>query len=160
MILSTLNGLQFHRWLPPHICAATSDHVGCLSPSPKTIRRCASSVGLLLRLYDVCVPPTASNGCEEWGLPKFLGVDVWKAKEQLQQPHIKILRQIAGARTSVATTILLRELDARPLVHAWWQRTMHFWNNFAESSPQSLHCQIALDDCWDAVGSKIGPLPS
>ena len=113
--------------------------------------RCASSVGLLLRFYGVCVPPTASYGCEVWGLRKLPGVAVRNARDQLQQAHIKILRQIAGARTIVATAILLRELDARPLVHAWWQRAKHFWNNLAESSPQSLHYQIALDDCWDAV---------
>lgn len=113
--------------------------------------RCATSVGLLLRLYDVCVPPTASYGCEVWGLRKLPGGVVRTAREQLQKAHIKILRQIAGARTSVATAILLRELTARPLVHASWQRTMHFWNNLAESPPHSLHYQIALDDCWDAV---------
>ena len=76
--------------------------------------RCASSVGLLLCLYGVCVPPTASYGCEVWGLRKLRGVAVRKARDQLQQAHIKILRQIAGARTGVATAILLRELDARP----------------------------------------------
>lgn len=113
--------------------------------------RCASSLGLLLQLYDVCVPPTASYGCEVWGFRKLPGVDDRKAREQLQQAHVKILRQIAGARATVATAILFRELGARPLVYAWWQRTVHFWNTLAGSSPQSLHYQVALDDCWDAV---------
>ena len=112
---------------------------------------CASSVGLLMRLYDVCVPPTASYGCEVWGLRKLPGGMLQKAKGKLEQAHIKIMRQIAGARTTVATAILFRELDARPLSYAWWRRVVRFWNSLAASPPNSLHYQIALDDCWDAV---------
>ena len=108
-------------------------------------------MGLLLRLYDVCVPPTASYGCEVWGLRPMPGGAMQRAKGKLEQAHIKILRQIAGARTTVATAILFRELDARPLSYAWWRRLVRFWNSLAASPPESLHYQIALDDYWDAV---------
>lgn len=66
-----------------------------------------------MHMYDVWVPPTAS-----YGVRMLPGGNVQKAREQLQQAHLKILRQVAGARTSVAAAILLRELDAGLLVHA------------------------------------------
>ncbi len=49
---------------------------------------------------------------------------------------------IAGARTSVATAILLRELDAR---HAWWQWTVHSGTQFGSSwSVDQLTCMRLL----------------
>lgn len=112
--------------------------------------KCATSVALLLHLYDVCVPPTASYGCEVWGVRR-LGGDLQKARAQLESAHVKMLRQIAGVRTSAPTAILFKELEMRPLVHVWWQRTVQFWNNLAAAPPNSLHHQVALADCRDAV---------
>ena len=115
---------------------------------------CSASVWLLLRVYDVCVPPTASYGCEVWALRTF-AIDARKARESLASSHLKMLRQIAGVRTAVATPILFRELDRCPLSHAWWQRVVKFWNNLVQMPAPSLHKQVALDDCHDAVVGNV-----
>ena len=115
--------------------------------------QCAS-VWLLFRVYDVCVPPTASYGREVWALRTF-AIDARKARESLASSHLKMLRQIAGVRTAVATPILFRELDRRLLSHAWWQRVVKFRNNLVQMPAPSLHKQVALDDCHDAVVGNV-----
>ena len=70
--------------------------------------RCVSSVHLLLRLYQVCVPPAGSYGCEVWGIRRLSGA-AQKARQRLASVHLQILRQISGIRTDVPTAILFRE---------------------------------------------------
>ena len=72
--------------------------------------------------YDACVPPTASYGCEVWGLRALPAGDRRKARAALGSAHFRILSEIAAVPTSVHQATLLRELDQRPLAHAWWQR--------------------------------------
>jgi hypothetical protein len=73
------------------------------------------SVGLLLRLYDACVPPAASYGCEVWGLRSLSGGDSRRGRAALVSSHVKILRHIAGVPTSVHAAILLQELNQQTL---------------------------------------------
>ena len=116
--------------------------------------QCSTSVWLLLRVYDVCVPPTASYACELWAL-RAMSAEHRKARDGMASKHIKILRQIGGVRTAVPTAVLFRELGVRPLPHIWWQRMVKFWNRLAELPASSLHKQAALDDCWDAIVGHV-----
>ena len=116
--------------------------------------RCVPSVHLLLRLYQVCVPPAGSYGCEVWGFRRLSGV-AQKARQTLASVHLQILRQISGIRFDVPSAILFRELQERPLQDVWLLRTIRFWNNLAGLPPGSLHRTIALDDCRDAIMHNI-----
>jgi hypothetical protein len=107
-------------------------------------------VHLLLRLYQVCVPPAGSYGCEVWGIRRLSGA-AQKARQRLASVHLQILRQISGIRTDVPTAILFRELQEKPLQDLWLLRSIRFWNNLAGLPPTSLHRKIALDDCRDAI---------
>ena len=49
----------------------------------------------------------------------------------LATAHLRLLRDIARVPTSVHTSILLRELEQRPLDHLWWRRAIRFWNTLA-----------------------------
>ena len=63
------------------------------------------------RLYDVCVPPTASGyGCESWGLLSLAGADA-RCMDDFAAAHIKVLKEICGVSTSVHHAILFRELE-------------------------------------------------
>ena len=70
--------------------------------------QCSMSAGLLLRLYDACVPPTASYGCEVWGLRSLLVGDSRRGWAALASSHLRILNDIAGVPTSVHAAISLR----------------------------------------------------
>ncbi len=113
--------------------------------------QCSTSVGLLLHLYGVCVPPTASYGCEVWALRRVPAGEVRKSRDKLPTSHLQILKDIAGVRTAVPTAVLLKELGVQPLHEMWWQRVVKFWNHLVDLPACSLHKQIALDDCRDAV---------
>ena len=111
---------------------------------------CVPSVHLLLRLYQVCVPPAGSYGCEVWGFRRLSGA-TRKARQGLASGHVQILRQISGIRTDVPTAILFKELQEKPLQDIWLLRSIRFWNNLSGLPPTSLHRKIALDDCRDAI---------
>ena len=112
--------------------------------------QCSTSVGLLMRLYSACVPSTASYGCEVWGLRKLRG-DSKRGRDALGTSHLRILKQLAALPSSVSTVLLLQELGQRPLLHAWCQRTVKFWNSLAGLPNASVYKQVALDSCRDAV---------
>ena len=46
--------------------------------------------------------------------------------ENLTKVHLQQLRQLAGIRRTVATDILLEELQQQPLHHVWLLRTAGF----------------------------------
>ena len=81
---------------------------------------CASSVGLLLRVYDACVPPTASYGCEVWGCYSFpVASSVLHAS--LAQQHLQTLKHILGVRSTVITHVLWQERPVKRL-EIWLQK--------------------------------------
>lgn len=111
---------------------------------------CATSIGLLLRVYQACVPPVASYACELWGhrtLPAPLKAD----RARLDQSHALILRKIVGLRGTVSAAVVYAEVGGAPLTRLWWVRLVRFWNALACQPDTSLHKLVALDDCKDAV---------
>ena len=115
---------------------------------------CASSVGLLLQVYKACVPPTALYGSEIWG-PYRLRAPVSSARAALGRSHFQILKQIAGVRSTVATPILLKELEAQPFEDDWWHRAVRFWNELASLPVTTIYKRIALDACQAAVTRNV-----
>ena len=105
--------------------------------------QCSLSVGLLLQLYEACVPPTASYGCEVWGLHRLAPGASRLGRAALATSHLKVLKEIARVPTSVHTNMLLHELGQRPLEHLWWRCTIRFWNT------------LAVDACRDAVTRDV-----
>ena len=107
--------------------------------------QCLSSVGLLFRVYMVCVPPTASYGCEVWGHYKFqIATAASGSCQALAKPHLHILRQISGVRRSTAVSVLLAEFGLMCLPDQWLLRAATFWNALAALPPTSLYKKMAL----------------
>ena len=168
----TCGGIQL-QWVPKYKylglvfdavqgLGLTFDHLrGKMLGSWALLRRqygnlqCVRSVGLLLHLYNACVPPTGSYGCEVWGL-RFLPASVSrKSRDALGSSHIQILRALATVPTSVSVVLLLRELGQRPLTELWWQRVVSFWNSLCDLPGDSLYRQVALDDISDANTRQV-----
>jgi hypothetical protein len=107
-----------------------------------------------LRLYNICVPPTASYGCELWAPYRLTG-STKGHRDALEFSHLQMLKNICGARFTVPTAILLHELSAQPLSSSWLLRAARFWNNLASLPPASLYRRLALDACRDAVCHNV-----
>ena len=105
--------------------------------------QCLSSVGLLFRIYMVCVPPTAPYGCEVWGHYK-LQIATAASRQALAKSHLHILRQISGVGSSTAVSILLAEFGLMSLPGQWLLRAATFWNALAALPPTSLYKKMAL----------------
>jgi hypothetical protein len=122
-------------------------------PRQKGCLQCLSSVGLLVRIYMVCLPPTASYGCEVWGhyrLPPAaanLRRALAKLRGALAKSYLHLLRQIWGVSGSTAEFILLAELGLQSLPDAWLLRRATFWNALAALPPASLYKKMALNTC-------------
>ena len=111
--------------------------------------QCVRSVGLLLQLYEACVPPAGSYGCEVWEL-QDLPASSRKGRDALGSSHLQVLRALATIPTSVSVVVLLQELGQRPLSHLWWQRVVCFWNSLCSLPDDNLYRQVASDDISDA----------
>ena len=112
--------------------------------------QCVRSVGLLLHLYNTCVPPTGSYGCEVWGLRSLPAGASRKGRDALSCSHLQILRGLTVVPTSVNIVVLLQELGQRPLSPLWWKRIVSFWNSLCDLPDDSLYRQVAMDDISDA----------
>ena len=99
------------------------------------------SVGLIHQLYEACVPPAASYGCEIWGLRK-MPPGLAAKRRALSQGHLNILRQITHLRKSTPPYIVFSECDAQPLEDTRL-RCVVFWNNLCELPPDSVFGQVA-----------------
>lgn len=102
---------------------------------------CSTSVGLLLRLYNICVPPAADYGCEIWGHRK-MGSALGKVRRAIQQGHVTILRAISGLRHSTPHPIVFSETQTHPSRQQWLSRSVRFWNNLIALSSASMFHQI------------------
>ena len=112
--------------------------------------RSATSVALLLQLYQACVPPVASYACELWGL-RSMPAALKAARAGLGKSHTAVLRAIVGLRRTTPSAVVFSETDSASLHHLWWIRQVRFWNALAGQPAGSLHREVALADCRDAV---------
>ena len=111
---------------------------------------CTSSVGLLLWVYDVCVPATASYGCEVWPCWRF-PTSVSAQRAVLPKLHLKILKQILGVRKTVHTDIVWKINPIKRLEDIFGQPIIKFWNNLSVAPSTSLYRLITLASCHAAV---------
>lgn len=111
---------------------------------------CSDSIYLKLQAYQACVPATGSYGCEVWGfLPG--NAEQRRQRQLIGKAHVRLLRRVAGLRSTASEAVLLRELQARSLQHSWLLRTIKWWNSIAALPDGALHKDIMLDNCADAV---------
>ncbi len=115
--------------------------------------QCLASVGLMFRVYEACVPSTASYGCEIWGFQPF-PQQYRILRKSLITSHLQMLKEITGVRGSTSTDILLAELGLKSLHHVWLLRAAKFWNNLAGKPSGNLYRCIALDCCRAAVAAS------
>ena len=115
--------------------------------------QCLASVGLMFRVYEACVPPSAAYACEIWGCRRF--PQPYNAlRLELVTSHLQMLKEITGVRGSTSTDILLAELGLKPLQHVWLLRAAKFWNNLAGKPAGNIYNLTALDCCTAAVVSS------
>ena len=146
-------GLSFTSGHERYVCYPAEEPGGCMGRRRYGNLQCNMSVGLLMHLSDACVPPTASYGCEVWGLRELPAGEYRKGRDAFGTSHLRVLKELAIVPTSVSTDMLLQELRQRPLSQAWWRRIVNFWNALVDLPIASIYKQVALDSCRDAIDS-------
>ena len=97
-----------------------------------------AGVWLTLQLYQACVVPAGAYGCELWGVWPLRG-GRRRPRDELNRVYFEQLRHLAGVRKTVATDILLEELQQQPLAHIWLLRAAGLWNSLVGGSAFHLH---------------------
>ena len=115
--------------------------------------QCLASVGLMFRVYEACVPPTAAYACEIWGFQQF-PQQYGALRLELATSHLQMLKEITGVRGNTSTDILFAELGLKSLQHVWLLRAAKFWNSLAGKPNGTFYKIIALDCCKDAVAAS------
>ena len=105
--------------------------------------QCLSSVGLMFRVYEACVPPAAAYACEIWAFQRFSRA-FSTSKLDLATSHLQLLKEITGVRGSTSTDILLAELGLKSPQHVWLLRAAKFWNNLAGKPHGNIYSTIAF----------------
>ena len=118
--------------------------------------QCPTSMGLLFRVYMICVPPTASYSCEVLGHYNLKAATAASC-EALAKSHLHILRHISGVRSKSAVSILLAEFGLMCLPAQWLLRAATFWNALAALPPTPVYRKMALNaSAWaTSVSSAI-----
>ena len=116
--------------------------------------RCATSIGVLLKVFLACVVPTASYACESWGWHAIPTTTSGVTSKTLEKDFLTMLRRIVGVRSTVKTHIFLTELGVVPLRLQWLKRMVTFWNALVQLAENHLYAQVLRDSCHYGVTSR------
>lgn len=89
------------------------------------------------------------------GYAEFPAGEYNKGMDALGTSHLRLLKELAALTTCVSTD----KLCQRHLSHAWWRRTVKFWNTSVDLPDASIYKQAAFDSCRDAItqqGEEMG----
>ncbi len=113
---------------------------------------CAPALGLFLYLFSACIILTACYGREVWS---FLALPTaeQKLRNKVRLSQVRMLRRIAGIRSTVSTAVIFRELQVSPLDHVWWSQAVRFWEDVRRLSSDHVYSQVLQDNCRDAVAN-------
>ncbi len=67
------------------------------------------SVDVTMELYLTTVAPTASYGCEVWGLRQMVA-ECQTGRNKLETSYVQTMRELCGVRRSIPAAVLLQEL--------------------------------------------------
>ena len=115
---------------------------------------CSLSLPLLMSLYDTCVAPVGSYGCELWGSSQ-MPAGYKPEREKIASLYLKHMGRVAGIRSTVASEIICCELKAMPQQCVWLSRAVTFFNNLVNQPETSLFKKVLLASSIDAVVIKV-----
>ena len=100
------------------------------------------------RVYDACVPPTASHGCEVWGCCTFPAASA-ALRASLTQQHLQTLKHILGVCLTVNTHTVWQEVPVKRLEWSCYK---------GRSSSTTGLLQPPLISCTDALRLPLAGL--
>jgi len=112
------------------------------------------SLALMRQLFMQAVPPAGSYACEVWGIRRLCGREK-QDRDHLQRAHVKLWRRLLQLPDSVASAIVLRELQVLSPAHIWLRSTCRFWTALALRPVGCLWRAVALSDWDDAIARNV-----
>ena len=100
-------------------------------------------------------------GCAIWGTK--LGIAAGRTHARaFQALQARFLKRACGVGPSTPTPIVMAELEARSLRHAYWLRILQSWNDLQLASEEDPYRRLLLDSVKDAISHNvtIGPMRS
>jgi hypothetical protein len=116
------------------------------------------NVHLRCHLFDTLVVPILNYGCEIWGpyyARKGIDIDGKDIRGQVEKMHLSMLRQCLGIRRNTAGTIIMHELDRKPITSTWIRQTVRFWNK-TRRRPENDLLRVAMQESCSLAREGFG----
>ena len=93
-------------------------------------------------------------GTELWGT-KLLTRSGKKHAAELQKLQAQFIKRTCGVSVTIPTPIVMAELQARPIEHAYWRRILQFWNELGSLPEHDVYHRMLLDNLKDAISQNV-----